>query len=98
MEEETEDGEKQEFLLDLDEIPRPAIRDTFVFRLPRWAYRRILGKKDLEGLDEAIGVSDDVDANEQDIDADTEVTKSTSAKGSTATAATRKRGKRGQKK
>ncbi|KAF3402806.1 hypothetical protein DPV78_004443 [Talaromyces pinophilus] len=98
LEEETEEGEKQEFLLDVDEIPRPAIRDTFVFRLPRWVYRRALGKKDSEELGEAVEGSDDMDANEQDTIADTEVAKSTSTRSSAATAATRKRGKRGQKK
>ncbi|KAI7973321.1 hypothetical protein EIK77_000669 [Talaromyces pinophilus] len=98
LEEETEEGEKQEFLLDVDEIPRPAIRDTFVFRLPRWVYRRVLGKKDSEELGEAVEGSDDMDANEQDTIADTEVAKSTSTRSSAATAATRKRGKRGQKK
>lgn len=96
LEEETEDGEKQEFLLDVEEIPRPALRDTFVFRLPRWVYRKMLNKKDSEELAEAVEGSDEVDANEQGPVADGEVTKSTSSRGSTA--ATRKRGKRGQKK
>ncbi|KAI4259439.1 MAG: hypothetical protein LQ352_000747 [Teloschistes flavicans] len=38
LEEEDEDGEKQEFLLDPNEIARPRIRDTLLFRLPVWAY------------------------------------------------------------
>lgn len=98
LEEETEEGEKQEFLLDVDEIPRPAIRDTFVFRLPRWVYRRALGKNGSEDSSDIVEGADDVETNDRDIVADTEVAKSTSSKGSAATAATRKRGKRGQKK
>ncbi|EEA22748.1 hypothetical protein TMatcc_001603 [Talaromyces marneffei ATCC 18224] len=99
LEEETEDGEKQEFLLDVDEIPRPAFRDTYVARLPCWLYRRVLRKKDEEEEpSDALEGADDVDTNDVDILAETEVTKSTSSKGSAATAATRKRGKRGQKK
>jgi hypothetical protein len=98
LEEETEDGEKQEFLLDVDEIPRPALRDTFVFRLPHWMYRRVLGKQESEEPSDIVEGPDDVETSDKDIVADTEVTKSTSSKGSAATAATRKRGKRGQKK
>ncbi|KAL8695519.1 MAG: hypothetical protein Q9218_000097 [Villophora microphyllina] len=40
LEEEDEDGEKQEYLLDPNEIARPTIRDTLLFRLPAWAYSR----------------------------------------------------------
>ncbi|OJZ84118.1 hypothetical protein ASPFODRAFT_139863 [Aspergillus luchuensis CBS 106.47] len=44
LEEETEDGERQEFLLDVDEIQRPTIRDTMVFRLPGWVYSKTVGR------------------------------------------------------
>ncbi|KAF4163304.1 hypothetical protein CNMCM6936_000931 [Aspergillus lentulus] len=44
LEEETEDGERQEYLLDVDEIQRPTIRDTMVFRVPIWLYRQTVGK------------------------------------------------------
>ncbi|EED15324.1 endoplasmic reticulum DnaJ domain protein Erj5, putative [Talaromyces stipitatus ATCC 10500] len=97
LEEETEDGEKQQFLLDVEEIPQPVLRDTFVFRLPRWLYRRALGRKDAGESSEAVEGADDVDVNEGDA-LDAEVTKSTSTRSSAANAATRKRGKRGQKK
>ncbi|KAL6235160.1 hypothetical protein BDW75DRAFT_210394 [Aspergillus navahoensis] len=44
LEEETEDGERQEFLLDVEEIQRPTLRDTMIFRLPRWIYRKTVGQ------------------------------------------------------
>lgn len=40
LEEEDEDGEVQEYLLDLDEIPKPTFWDTAVIRLPVWVYRK----------------------------------------------------------
>lgn len=46
LEQEDEDGNVQEFLLDPNEVPVPTIRDTALVRLPVWAFRRILGKKD----------------------------------------------------
>lgn len=59
LEEETEDGERQEFLLDIDEIQRPTIRDTMIFRLPGWCYRktvgRVLGKSEDVAIDAASG-------------------------------------------
>ncbi|KAK5020787.1 hypothetical protein LTR60_000241 [Cryomyces antarcticus] len=44
LEEETEEGQKHEFLLDVEEIPRPTIFDTGLFRLPLYAYNRTLGR------------------------------------------------------
>ena len=44
LEEEMEDGTKEEFLLDINEIPKPSFRDTVLFKLPLWAYRRATGK------------------------------------------------------
>ena len=38
LEEEDEDGSKQEFLLDPDELPKPTFRQTILFRLPAWTY------------------------------------------------------------
>jgi len=40
LEEKDDDGEVQEFLLDLDEIHKPTIWDTAVVRLPVWLYRK----------------------------------------------------------
>ncbi|KAL8954059.1 MAG: hypothetical protein Q9222_000116 [Ikaeria aurantiellina] len=41
LEGEDEDGNKQEYLLDPDEIARPTMRQTLLFRLPAWAYEQI---------------------------------------------------------
>ncbi|KAJ5709900.1 hypothetical protein N7493_009492 [Penicillium malachiteum] len=63
LEEENEEGERQEFLLDVDEIQRPSFRDTIVCKLPIWAFRktvgRVLGSKDdeeevLEEIEEEV--------------------------------------------
>lgn len=43
LEEEDENGQKCEFLLDPDELPKPTIRDTVLFRLPIWIFERIRG-------------------------------------------------------
>ncbi|KAF3481695.1 uncharacterized protein GIQ15_04454 [Arthroderma uncinatum] len=42
--EENEDGVKEEFLLDVDEIPKPTIQDTMVCRLPMWIYNSTVGR------------------------------------------------------
>ncbi|KAK3694365.1 hypothetical protein B0T22DRAFT_69054 [Podospora appendiculata] len=39
-----EDGNMAEFLLDLNELPCPTIKDTAVVRLPLWAYRTTVGR------------------------------------------------------
>lgn len=44
LEEETEGGERQEFLLDIEEIQRPSIRDTMFFRLPGWCFQNTVGR------------------------------------------------------
>ncbi|KAF2222086.1 hypothetical protein BDZ85DRAFT_239164 [Elsinoe ampelina] len=44
LEEETEEGDVQEFLLDPNEIAQPTIYDTVLFKLPRWAYNKSVGK------------------------------------------------------
>lgn len=41
LEGEGEDGEKQEYLLDPNEISKPTLRQTLVFRLPVWAYSKV---------------------------------------------------------
>lgn len=45
LEQEEEDGSVQEFLLDPNEFPMPTFKDTAVWRLPIWAFKRVLGKK-----------------------------------------------------
>ncbi|KAL4783494.1 hypothetical protein BJX76DRAFT_329863 [Aspergillus varians] len=44
LEEDTEDGERQEFLLDLEQIQRPSVRDTMIFKLPGWVYQKTIGQ------------------------------------------------------
>ncbi|KAI9814093.1 MAG: hypothetical protein M1832_005981 [Thelocarpon impressellum] len=44
MEQENEDGESEEYLLDVEEIPKPTIRQTALVRLPVWLYRLSVGK------------------------------------------------------
>ncbi len=38
LEEEDEDGNTQEFLLDPNEIPKPAVKDTALYKVPAWMY------------------------------------------------------------
>lgn len=62
LEEENEEGERQEFLLDVEEIQRPSIRDTVVCRLPVWAFQKTVGRvfgsaakeEDLEPVEELV--------------------------------------------
>ncbi|KAI9808281.1 MAG: hypothetical protein M1825_004738 [Sarcosagium campestre] len=44
LEEENEDGEKGEYLLDVDEIPRPTLQQTVLVRLPRWLFAKTAGR------------------------------------------------------
>jgi len=41
LEEEDEDGNKQEFLLDPNEIPKPTLKDTALYKFPGWIYHKI---------------------------------------------------------
>ncbi|KAI4186752.1 MAG: hypothetical protein L6R41_003269 [Letrouitia leprolyta] len=48
LEGEDEDGEKQEYLLDSNEILKPTMRQTLVFRLPVWLFakaRNLIGRR-----------------------------------------------------
>jgi hypothetical protein len=40
LEEEDEDGNIQDFLLDPSEIARPTVKDTALYKVPRWIYHR----------------------------------------------------------
>ncbi|KAF2112444.1 hypothetical protein BDV96DRAFT_498067 [Lophiotrema nucula] len=44
LEEETDDGQKMEFLLDPDEESKPTIYDTLLFRLPKFFYNQSVGR------------------------------------------------------
>ncbi|KAL3430836.1 hypothetical protein BDV09DRAFT_177837 [Aspergillus tetrazonus] len=88
LEEETEDGERQEFLLDLEEIQRPTLRDTMIFRLPRWIYRKTVGQ-----LGGSSAVDDEVASEDEQVDTVEQPGQSSSAVSSRGAAA-RRRGKR----
>ncbi|KAJ5364421.1 uncharacterized protein N7496_010134 [Penicillium cataractarum] len=87
LEEESEEGEKQEFLLDINEIQRPSFRDTVVCKLPVWAYRKTVGR--VLGSSDAVEEEEDVQAAEL-VD---EVMEATATSKSSA----RRRGKRNQR-
>jgi curved DNA-binding protein CbpA len=85
LEEQNEEGERQEFLLDLDQIPRPTIRETMVFQLPIWAFNRTVGR--------VLGtppVELEVDSDEAEEIEEAETT-------ATSKPRSRKRGKRSQR-
>jgi hypothetical protein len=94
LEEETEEGERQEYLLDVDEIQRPTIRDTMVFRIPIWLYKQTVGK-----------VAGTVTTGEHELEAEEEsaeavepdVQDSTSSAVRSNSGASRRRGKRSQR-
>lgn len=91
LEEESEDGERQEFLLDVEEIPRPTMRDTMVFRLPGWVFRKTVGR--VFGSSDAVEEEDSPEAAES---AGDEPTTSSSAMASNGKSS-RRRGRRSQK-
>jgi hypothetical protein len=98
LEEETEDGDKQEFLLDVDEIPRPQIRETVVFTLPVWLYRKTTEK--LLGKD-STKLDDDEDAQAAEEEAEyveEEVEEKQATSTATSSSSSKKRGKRNQRK
>lgn len=85
LEEESEEGEKQEFLLDIDEIHRPTITDTLVFKLPVWCFQKTVGR---------ITGSAAIEEEEiEEVDSPVEEAETTA----TSTRSTRKRGKRSQR-
>ncbi|KAJ5172310.1 hypothetical protein N7492_004903 [Penicillium capsulatum] len=85
LEEDSEEGERQEFLLDVNEIQRPSIRDTLVCQLPVWCFRKTVGRV-LGSAEEEELIED-----EQPVDEVIEAT-ATSRSGSA-----RRRGKRSQR-
>ena len=44
LEEEGEEGDKAEYLLDVDEIPRPTFKQTVLVRLPVWLFDKSIGR------------------------------------------------------
>ncbi|KAL4868772.1 hypothetical protein BDV12DRAFT_208976 [Aspergillus spectabilis] len=92
LEEEAEDGGRQEFLLDVDEIHRPTLRDTMIFKLPGWVYRktvsRIFGTSNM--------ADDGATSEDEQVEVVEELEQSSSAVASRS-ATSRRRGKRSQR-
>lgn len=91
LEEETEDGERQEFLLDVEEIQRPTVRDTMLFRLPVWCYGKTIGR--------ALGSSkvEEEEIIDADSGQDLELTVEETNRAAKSNGGPRRRGKRSQK-
>ncbi|EKV08548.1 Heat shock protein DnaJ, N-terminal [Penicillium digitatum] len=85
LEEQNDAGERQEFLLDINQIERPSIRETMVFKLPIWCFNKTVGRV-LRTPAEEEGDSDE--AEELVEDAETTATSNSRA---------RKRNKRSQR-
>ncbi|KAJ5992920.1 hypothetical protein N7451_008644 [Penicillium sp. IBT 35674x] len=68
LEEVNDDGERQEFLLDIDEIQKPSFRDTVVCKLPIWCFRktvgRVLGSPAEEEIIEEAEETEEIEASE----------------------------------
>ncbi|KAI6093313.1 hypothetical protein F4821DRAFT_222670 [Hypoxylon rubiginosum] len=73
LEQEDADGNVQEFLLDPNELPKPTIRDTALFKLPRWAYSATVGRvlgapKSADNLDDQVDEDEDIDVVDELMD------------------------------
>ncbi|OTB07659.1 hypothetical protein M426DRAFT_317962 [Hypoxylon sp. CI-4A] len=71
LEQEDADGSVGEFLLDLNELPKPTISDTALFKLPSWAYAATVGKllgapKSADNLDEQVDEDSDLEVQEEE--------------------------------
>ncbi|KXG45360.1 Heat shock protein DnaJ [Penicillium griseofulvum] len=87
LEEQNEAGERQEFLLDIDQIERPSIRQTMVFRLPIWCFNKSVGRVLGTGATEE---EVDSDESEEPLVQEAETT-------ATSNSRSRKRNKRSQR-
>lgn len=86
LEEQSEEGERQEFLLDVNEIQRPSIRDTLVCKLPVWVFRKTVGR--------VLGSAEEEESAE---DAEYPVDDVIEATATSNTGSSRRRGKRTQR-
>ncbi|KAI1454268.1 hypothetical protein F4805DRAFT_440324 [Annulohypoxylon moriforme] len=77
------DGNVEEFLLDLNEFPEPTIRDTALFKLPKWAYAATIGKvlspKSADNLDEQVDSDLDLEVHETEAPIDDDSSSSSPA-------------------
>ncbi len=67
LEEEGEDGEKAEYLLDADEIPKPTFSKTVLVRLPVWLFNKSIGR--LISTAHTTHTSEGIDETESGTDA-----------------------------
>ncbi|KAJ5834315.1 Heat shock protein DnaJ [Penicillium robsamsonii] len=88
LEEQNEAGERQEFLLDIDQIERPTIRETMVFKLPIWCFNKTVGR--VLGIGASIEEEVDSDESEEPMVEEAETT-------ATSNSRSRKRNKRSQR-
>ncbi|KAI1098704.1 hypothetical protein F4804DRAFT_115156 [Jackrogersella minutella] len=69
LEQEDADGNVEEFLLDLNELPKPTVKDTALIKLPIWAYSATLGKvfspKSADNLDEQVDSDSELEVREE---------------------------------
>jgi len=69
LEQDDEDGNTAEYLLDLNELPAPTIKDTAIVRLPRWIFSITVGRflpKGADGYAEAEGDEVEIIDDEED--------------------------------
>jgi len=92
LEQENEEGEKQEYLLDPNELPKPSFRQTVLFHLPVWAYSKI--KSRVAGAQSNYEDAElkDLETSNSDVDQGSGQNQKSLANGSA-----RKRGKRDDK-
>lgn len=102
LEEENEDGVKQQFLLDIEEIQRPTMRETMLFRLPAWFFQksvgRFIGNSEPAAATEVEG--DDVDSLDGEGTAEAESSEQvepTTTQSSRPNGVSKRKGKRGSK-
>ena len=91
VEEEDENGERVEFLLDTEEIPKPTFKQTVLFRLPLWTYREIRSRTAGVQLNYEQTESEDLEATTNGEDAEP------ASKQESRNGTARKRGKRNGK-
>ncbi|PNS17724.1 hypothetical protein CAC42_3119 [Sphaceloma murrayae] len=84
LEEETEEGDVQEFLLDPNEIAPPTVYDTVLFKLPKWAYYKTIGKfvnkAEAEAELEELVETDDTPAETKAMEAATSINANSEAR------------------
>jgi curved DNA-binding protein CbpA len=102
LEELDENGMTQEFMLDMDEIPRPTIRDTALYRFPVWIYGKAVGRfqkgpLDISTEDEKVATTSTAASDEEQDSASSFEVLETSGVEQVANGRSKKRNKKGKK-